>query len=159
MQRLWIERVSWDEPLPSNLADLFYKFQNQLGSLNRISVPRWTRQSGSSLRVQLHGFSDASNSAYSAVIFLRVETESAPIEVTMLYAKTKVAPVKLLSVPRLELCGALLLVKALTFVQTAMKLSDAPTFCWSDSTTVLAWLKSPAAKWKPFVAHRVAKIQ
>ncbi|XP_055591188.1 uncharacterized protein LOC129743234 [Uranotaenia lowii] len=103
-------------------------------------------------------FSDASEQAYGACAYFRSTDSAGNIAVGLLTAKSKVAPLKKRSIPRLELCGAL------EAAQLYRKISSAfgrtfPTFFWVDSTTVLAWLKSNPSNWTTFVANRVSKIQ
>ncbi|XP_018402353.1 PREDICTED: uncharacterized protein LOC108779395, partial [Cyphomyrmex costatus] len=158
IQLLWLNRVEWDTPLTGDLLSKCQLFTSQLAGLGNVSIPRWTKLGDEPQAVELHGFSDASNAAYAAVVYLRVESLVGQRQVSLMYAKTKVAPLKVLSVPRLELCAAVLLTRSLDFVQKAMKLVNVPTFCWTDSSVVLAWLNATPSRWKTFVANRVSEI-
>lgn len=158
LQIFWIRQIGWDEPLPHDLAERCLTYHAQLPRLGEIAIPRWTGQSNEPQNYEIHGFADASNAAYAAVVYLRVESLTQSIQVSLLMAKTKVAPIKVQSIPRLELCAAVLLTRLITFVQTTMQLQKAPVYCWSDSSVVLSWLSCHPSKWKTFVANRVSEI-
>ncbi|XP_029161629.1 uncharacterized protein LOC114933291 [Nylanderia fulva] len=98
-----------------------------------IKIPRWTGQGPQTLALEIHGFADASNRAYAAVVYLRVYHSLSDFAKNLIAAKTKVAPVK-------------------TLVGT-------PIHCWTDSTIALAWLRQHPSKWNTYVANRVAEIQ
>lgn len=128
--------------------------------MSRIRVPRWLQVLGRS-SYELHRFADASQRAYAAAVFLRGKTGDGRCTTTLLIAKTKVTPVRTVSIPRLELCGAMLLVRLLCQVLDALRVGrDFPTLtAWSDSRTVLAWIKGHPSKWSVFVSNRVSEIQ
>ena len=107
--------------------------------------------------VQLHGFSDASEQAYGPVVYLCIVT-SEKIIISILSSKTKVAPIKQLSIPRLELQAALLLTRLLISIRNAV-LSELPFQCWTDSGIVLTWLRQHASNWKTFIANRISEMQ
>ena len=102
--------------------------------LGEMRVPRWLHTSQGDLRVELHGFADASERAYAAAVYARSRSDEIGGEPLLLTAKTKVAPIRQVSLPRLELCAAALLTKLVSHVQKTMALADAPTHLWSDST-------------------------
>ena len=165
MQQLWQERISWDDALPSHINSLWNQFVVELPLLRNISLPRHI-DIRRTVEVQLIGFSDASQKAYAAVSYLRVMYESGKIAVYFLGCKTKVAPLKagkldpLLSIPRLELCAALLLAQLLNKLRSSLS-AEVPIskMCaWTDSTTVLSWLNAEPKSFKVFVTNRIAKI-
>nr|XP_034195323.1 uncharacterized protein LOC117611486 [Osmia lignaria] len=157
LQKLWLAKVSWDDNLPPDLARDCEKFHSMLSYTRDISIPRWVGVGGEIKTVQLHGFCDASHLAYAAAVYIRVESSST--KVTLLYAKTKVAPLKVQSIPRLELCAAELLSRAINFVLGALRVKLDAIVCWSDSKVVLDWLNAPPGNWKTFVANRVSEVQ
>ena len=109
--------------------------------------------------VELHGFSDASQMAYAAAVYARVIQKMGKINTSLIMAKTKVAPVKTLSLPRLELCAAALLCKLLNKVMKTLDLELKRTYAWTDAKAVLAWIKGDPNRWTPFVKNRVIEIR
>ncbi|CAD6210186.1 GSCOCG00010884001-RA-CDS [Cotesia congregata] len=94
----------------------------------------------------------------AAVVYLRVTDEEGNSTITLVCSKTKVAPIKRLTIPRLELSAAVLLSKLMRHVQLTLELQDIPVFLWTDSSITLAWVKSNPMKWKEYVGNRVAAI-
>ena len=92
--------------------------------------------------LQLHGFSDASTSAYTGVVYLRTTDTSGKVHVSLVASKSKVAPIKRLTVPRLELCGAHLLTKLLEHTRITMQIPIEDVHARTDSTIVVSWLDS-----------------
>ncbi|XP_031781161.1 uncharacterized protein LOC103316074 [Nasonia vitripennis] len=158
MQDLWIQKCDWDTPLPEDFRERWYAYCKSLSELPSLSIDRWLGVT-STRSYQLHGFSDASSRAYAAAVYLRVDKGDGTFSVSLLAAKTKVSPVKTVSIPNLELCGAALLVKLLCHVRKLDFLSATPVFAWSDSQIVLTWLRKHPCHWKTFVANRVSYIQ
>jgi hypothetical protein len=109
-------------------------------------VPRWTGQSKKSLSLKVHGFSDASSRAYAAVVYLTVIHSKSNFQDSLICAKTKVAPIKTISIPRLELNAVVLLSRLLIWMKQAPCLSNVPIYGWTDSTIILAWLKQHPSK-------------
>lgn len=116
MQLLWKEQIGWDESPPSTIIDQWNKVQSEIHMLNQLVIPRWVSYSPND-NFELHGFCDASELAYAAVIYLKNVTKNI---ICLLIAKTRVALLKHtkneLTIPRLELCGATLLAKLTKFV-------------------------------------------
>ncbi|CAG7821712.1 unnamed protein product [Allacma fusca] len=111
------------------------------------------------LNFQRHGFSDASEKAYGACLNLRTESKAGDIQTRLICSKTKVAPTKRISFPRLELFGALLLARLIASVKPALPVTIQETHGWTDSTIVYFWLSSPPQLWKAFIANRVTEVQ
>lgn len=157
MQRLWKCAVDWDSPLPADIVVLWTEFYDALPALSSLSIPRWLGTSPS-VKTELHGFSDASCKAYACVIYARIETSDGRVDTVLVSAKTRVAPLKHQTTPRLELCGAVLLARLITQVRSALAFSHWPVHCWTDATIVLAWLRGQSSQWRTFVASRVAEL-
>ncbi|XP_075156248.1 uncharacterized protein LOC142229564 [Haematobia irritans] len=156
MQQLWLDEIEWDDHLKPLTLIKWKTFVKKYKDIDTIRIPRWIKYSPA-CKIELHGFCDSSEMAYAAVLFARVEIDG-KIFSNLLVSKTRVAPIKKLSLPRLELCGALLLSELIHCILPQLKLPKCSLFLWSDSTIVLAWLKKPSYTWVTFVANRVAKI-
>ncbi|KMQ83668.1 hypothetical protein RF55_19391, partial [Lasius niger] len=158
LQELWSLKLGWDDKLPEPIASRWSHFHLQLPLLDEFSIPRFVLSVQSDF-VEIHAFCDASQSAYCAVVYIRSVTIDHGIKVSLLTSKTRVAPVKTVSLPRLELCSALLLTNLLEAVLPTLNINISKCFAWSDSRVTLAWIASEPRRWLPFVANRVAKIQ
>ena len=152
MQKLWIHKVAWDEPLDEEIHKEWIDVASDLKSVTQLSV---SRRYFSSAFVQpvLHSFADASLKAYGAVVFLTQGDE-----VSFIVAKSRVAPLKELTLPRLELMAALVATRLTHFVVKAIPLKDPSIFVWSDSQIVLHWVNS-RKQLPTFVRHRITEIQ
>ncbi|XP_018372878.1 PREDICTED: uncharacterized protein LOC108767463, partial [Trachymyrmex cornetzi] len=159
LQELWQSGVHWDESVPQNLHARWLKLRAQLFDLNQIRIPRGVRLNSDLHFIQLHGFCDASQSAYGACIYVRTESSSGEYHSELLCSKSRVAPIKATSLPRLELSAALLLARLIASVQASLDVSYIQIFLWSDSTISLNWIASPSRRWSVFVANRVGEIQ
>lgn len=158
LQRLWLEKLTWDESVSLTLHQQWLEFASELDSLNSLNIPRKV-VCCPAVCVELHGFSDASVHAYGACVFIRSVNDKGECLVRLLCAKSRVAPLKTLTTPRLELCAALILARLIKTVIESLKLKLDNVYCWSDSTIVLCWLRTPPNLLKPFVDNRVAEIQ
>lgn len=158
IQELWLQNLPWDGPVPIKIQTKWEEFVTKLSHVDSIVLPRWTYQNQNSI-TELHGFCDASEKAYGAAIYIKVMNSSEKTEVILLTAKSKVAPAKQkTTIPRLELCAAVLLAKLLKRTINTLSLHQSATFAWTDSMIVLSWIKGNPTKWKTFVANRVSEI-
>ncbi|XP_051167791.1 uncharacterized protein LOC127285698 [Leptopilina boulardi] len=158
LQDISILRIDWDVELPTEVQERWTQYYQSLAGLSGIQIPRWLGSFSNSL-IELHGFSDASTRAYAAAVYVRVLKYKEDAQVTLLAAKSKVAPIKTATIPKLELCGAALLVKLLKYVRRLTFLNTVPVTAWSDSQVTLAWINQHPSKWKTFIANRVSYIQ
>lgn len=157
MQRLWLHKLSWDEALSQDIVEEWVSITQCLRVLNNIRVPRRVIID-SSRRVELHIFTDASERAYGACLYVRSISENGDIWVRLLVAKSRVAPLKPTTIPRLELCGALCGARLYKKVITALRVKVTRTVLWTDSTIVLGWLRMLPRKLQTFVRNRVGEI-
>ena len=108
--------------------------------------------------MQLHGFSDTSADAYSDVVYLWMQDTVGNVHVTLVTSKTRIAPIKQLSIPRLELCGAQLLVKLLSRTRATLNIPLESVVARTDSTIVLNWLDGNPRRFKTYVGNRISFI-
>ena len=156
MQELWNPNLGWDSPLPDALRIRHKEWREELGQLAGWGLPRCYFANEESKEISLHGFSDASEKAYGAVIYIRAIYEHHPPTVQLVVAKSRVLPLKeKRTIPELELSGAVLLTNLLQTVQQTLGLEGKEVRAWSDSTTVLCWLNAPPTKYKVFVGNRI----
>ncbi|KAJ8951488.1 hypothetical protein NQ318_000184 [Aromia moschata] len=159
IQQLWARNTDWDSPPSDDILDIWTQFKQELSAIQDIHIPRHIIPE-SYIALELHGFCDASSRGYSAVIYLRSTLPSGKIQVNFICAKSKVAPLKSISIPRLELCSALLLSELMNFVLSFFEdhITISKVYAWSDSTITLAWINSSPHRWGTFVCNRVTKI-
>lgn len=160
VQKLWSLGLDWDDPAPHNIAESWSRFRTEFSSLASLIIPRFVPGLNSTT-LQIHGFCDSSELGYAAVVYFRCEHGDGQVTTHLIIARSKVAPLKKISIPRLELCAAVLLADLIAHVKDVFNnhLAFDDIFCWSDSTVTLAWLKSPSSRWKTYVSNRVSHIQ
>ena len=156
MQQTWVEGLAWDDRLPSDIVDKWIELRTGMKDLNKLQITRCVIPSKQHVQ-QLHVFCDASEKGYAAAVYVRTEDLDKNIQVSFLTAKTRVAPVKQLSMPRLELCAAQLGATLLHTMSQILNIHD--IYAWTDNTIVLSWLSKLPRTWNTFVANRVANIQ
>ena len=126
--------------------------------LSLIKIPRCLRKSIEVGHIEIHTFSDASEKQYSAVVYIRHEYKDGGVSVRLVAAKTRLAPLKTISIPRLELMGAVIGLRLSKQVCTALELPVQDVTFLIDSTTVGFWIRGQSRKYKTFVAHRISEI-
>lgn len=156
LQNLWEMKLDWDESLDQEIVEQWIKYKNDMESVTRIEIPRCLGLGNENTKYEVHVFADASEKAYGAVAYLRNINEQT---VNIIMAKSRVAPLKKITLARLELCAALLATETIKKLQNILELEKIEIFCWSDSTITLAWLNKNPNSWKTFVGNRVAQIQ
>ena len=159
-QELWVRGLNWDQKVDADLMLLWNKWKDDLRTLSRLRIPRCFVSTLDDIsNIEIHGFGDASPKAYGAVVYALIKDVSGEAKVQLIMSKSKVAPTKRVTLPRLELLAAYILSKLLKFVLKALKVSVNRTVCWSDSLVALNWIRKQSRSWKLFVANRVQSIQ
>ncbi|KAL0840696.1 hypothetical protein ABMA28_015888 [Loxostege sticticalis] len=158
LQKLWQLKVDWDQPVPDEIKISWDEFLNSLLILHKINIPRFVL-SDTPKTIEIHCFSDASQVGYGACIYTRTISLDGVVTVNLLCSKSRAAPLKPVTIPRLELCAALLASRLCKTVVESIRYVPDRVVYWSDSSIVLGWLSSDTSKLKTFVANRVGEIK
>lgn len=158
MQKLWESGSGWDESVSQDVFNAWNDFEAKLHCLSHIRVSRQVTIS-TYIDIQLHGFCDASTKAYGAVVYIRAVDSNGSCFIKILCAKSRVAPLKTISLPRLELSSAVLLARLAKRINDTLNITFSSITLWSDSTIALAWIASEPNLYKTFVANRITEIQ
>ncbi|XP_011687412.1 PREDICTED: uncharacterized protein LOC105449728 [Wasmannia auropunctata] len=158
MQEIWTLRLEWDNPILPKTAERWKLFVKGLQDLPTLEFPRWLGLK-SNQTFKLHGFADASPHAYAAVVFCRSISDNGIANTHLICSKAKVAPLKCMTIPRLELAGAALVTKLVKHLLNLLDRDHVPIYLWTDSTVVYTWITNHPSRWKDFVHNRVCYIQ
>ena len=154
LQRLWEQNVRWDESITPSIHDAWLQWRTELTLLTSKEIRRcYFPKSAHITSTQLHRFCDASEVAYAGVVYLRLTDSDGNVHISLVASKTKVAPIKPLTIPRLELCGAQLLARLLHHVKDVLHVSHNNVFAWTDSLIVLDWLVGNPGCFKTYVGN------
>ncbi|XP_055615272.1 uncharacterized protein LOC129761561 [Toxorhynchites rutilus septentrionalis] len=160
LQDIWRSGIAWDDQIPSLLEDKWKLWIRILPNVKAVQIPRCYRHLTSSTdtnRVQLHMFVDSSEKGLAAVAYFRFE-EDGKIECALIGSKTRVAPLKYLSIPRLELQAAVVGARLADSIVKSHRLVIAKRFFWTDSRDVMCWLRSDHRRYSSFVASRIGEL-
>ena len=160
LQDMWTAGLDWDEELPELLALLARGWFSEPCDLKKLHIPRCLQEKEKMVdTLSPHTFAESSESAYGAVVYARYSYQDSSTSTNIVTAKTKVAPSKTISIPRLELMGTVVGFRLAKRIATAMDFPIRRATFWSDSINVLWWIRSRSRQFKPFVANRVGEIQ
>lgn len=156
LQSLWSSKLDWDEEVPDVIKKVWVKFTHNLNLLSTLQISRRVLIDNFDY-IEMHCFCDASQLAFGACVYIRSKDVAGNVQTSLLCAKARVAPLKPTTIPRLELCSALLGAQLSSAVTQALRCRIDRHVYWSDSKVVLGWLQS-ANRTKAFVTNRVAAI-
>lgn len=138
LQDLWKLSLAWD---PQEISDKWTRFRAEIFCSNELIIQRHISCSNH-VNIQLHGFADSSQKAYSAALYLHMQNTSNEIVIKLISSKTKVAPIETVTIPRLELCACLLFAKLFKKVENCLTIKVDEYNLWPDSTVALRWLRT-----------------
>ena len=159
LRELWQLHLGWDDNVPESIAKEWNRWKNELPLLNNYPIQRCQFNTSKEVHSwEIHGLYDASQKTYACSIYIRVVYSDASVITSLITAKTKVAPLRSVTIPKLELCAAHLLARVLSHVCELLKPREECVYAWSDSSITLAWIQTPSQHLKLIVANRVAEI-
>ncbi|GIY58539.1 hypothetical protein CDAR_607721 [Caerostris darwini] len=161
MQEIWERGLDWDSKLPEDLESKWKKWCAEIEVLGEMKIERcyFSRVVGKMDSVEVHIFSDASIVAYGAVAYFRYVNLRGEVGTSFVMSKSRISPLKKLSLPRLELMGALIAARLWKYLSKVFCGLVDGVFLWTDSEICLCWIKGSAREWKQFVSNRVLEIQ
>ena len=137
LQELWVLKLDWDASLPSNLHTKWLLYRKEIIKLNSLKISR-NMLIDLPINIQLHAFSDSSEKAYGVAVYLRSTDAQGNVLINLVGSKSRVAPVKTQTLPRLELCAANLMVQFVHKITKDLNLKIDSTNYWTDSEIVLS---------------------
>lgn len=155
-QEMWVSGVDWDEALPPELRQKALAWLAELGELSDIKVPRCLKTSASVREESLHVFTDASKDAFGAAAYARYVYIDDSVSSTLIAAKSKVTPLRSVSLPRAELIAAVTGVRLGSEISKTLDIKSVVS--WTDSMNVLHCIYGQNKNFKPFIAHRIGEI-
>ena len=153
-------KLPWDSEVPEELKGQWEAWLETLRMVVKFEVPRCIKPVGfEDAFLELHNFSDASQRGYGCCTYLRCVDRSGRISVSLVLSKSKVAPLKQVTIPRLELEAAVLAAKVDNMLRSELDLQLGPSYFWVDSEIVLKYIQNEDRKFHVFVANRIGMIR
>ncbi|XP_049294220.1 uncharacterized protein LOC125769530 [Anopheles funestus] len=160
MQDIWRTGCNWDEPIEATCYERWCQMIQNMQNVGLLKIPRsyFGKALSSEIKdVQLHVFTDASETAFGCVAYFRAVVQG-EVRCSLVMSRTKVAPLKKISIPRLELLGAVLGARMAKTIRDNHKLAIDRVVIWTDAKVVLSWIRSDHRRYKQFVGFRVGEI-
>ncbi|XP_069134375.1 uncharacterized protein [Argopecten irradians] len=160
LQEMCRNGVGWDDPLPNCSQPQWEAWIKDIQNLSQVNIPRCLKPSwfGIPTVVELHHFSDASSIGYGQCSYVRL-VNNTEVHCALVASKARVTPVKVVTIPRLELTAAVLSVKMSIFLKNELDLYVNNEYFWTDSRVVLGYINNEARRFQVFVANRVQMIR
>ena len=161
LQAITSLKDGWDSKVPDDLADAWVAWRAHLPRLQDISVPRCYKPLNfdSVSQSSLHTFSDASEIGYGVASYLRQVDVSGLVNVSLVLGKSRVTPMKPVTIPRLELTAAVVAVKAGAMIKEELMIPYLQEWYWTDSKISLGYIMNDTRRFRVFVANRAQKIR
>ena len=161
LQNACRQKLQWDETISESDTDKWANWLQSISSLSKVSIDRCiqpTELDMSTSVVELHMFSDASEYAYGSAVYSKIYDVNGNVKCSLLIGKSRLAPIKAMSIPRLELAAAALSVKLFMLAKQELEFKVHEKYFWTDSMIVLGYINNEGKRYKTFVANRLAVI-
>lgn len=160
LQDLCRNQYGWDDKIPDEFIHRWEAWLRELPKLEQLTVDRCFKspELGGIASCQLHHFSDASKQGYGAATYLRITDAGGNVKCSFVMGKARLAPIKPVTVPRMELSAAVVATRLEKMSRGELSLPINQSFFWTDSTCVLRYLENQDKRFQTFVANRVATI-
>ena len=161
LQEMCRNGTGWDDPLPENLHPKWNAWKTDIGNLQLIQIPRCYQplKFGTVIKTELHHFSDASTTGYGQCSYVRLINTEGKVHCALVIGKSRVAPTKIVTIPRLELAAAVVSVKVSELLKEELEYENVEEFFWTDSKVILGYISNEARRFHTFVANRVQTIR
>ena len=160
-QKLWQLNLGWDDNIPTKLSGIWSTWRKELPLITSHPILRFYHSPDRQVHdLQIHGFCDASQQAIAGAVYIRSLYTDTTVSTSLVIAKTKVAPLKTVTIPKLELSSAVLLSKLFSTVCKELGIKPCKMFAWCDSTVALGWISTSPHKLKtllPIVSSLLLK--
>ncbi len=156
LRKLWTLQLGWDAEPPVSIIEHWNQWKSQLQFISSHQVTRKYSTTPGVINQSLHGFADASQEAYGAVVYMQQTHPDGSSSTAIIIAKARVLPLRGLTIPRAELSAAYMLAKLLSYCSSILDIRSITA--WSDSSIVLCWLRKSPNSLNTFVANRVNNI-
>jgi hypothetical protein len=161
LQDLCRDNYDWDDSVPNELLSRWEKWRSDLHLLEQVKLPRCVKPTGfgKPTKIEIHSFSDASDVGIGQVSYLRLTNAEGQIHVSFLMGKARVASLKLMSTPRMELTAAVVSVNVSSMLSKELKYKETEALYHTDSTVVLGYINNEARRFHTYVGNRVQYIR
>ena len=161
LQDLCRSGASWDDPISDELSSRWSRWRSEIPALERLEVKRCFKPPDFNklAKVELHHFSDACETGLGQCSYLKFVNEDGRVHCAFVMGKARVAPLKHVTVPRMELTAAVISAKVGKFLKDELKYSSISEYFWVDSKIVLGYVNNEAKRFNVFVANRVQQIR
>nr|XP_039271502.1 uncharacterized protein LOC120345955 isoform X3 [Styela clava] len=160
LQELCKSKIDWDDPIPENVQPRVNAWIDDLHGIDYLTISRCIKPPnfGVVKVVEMHHFSDACQSGYGQCSYVRLVNENGDSHCTLLMGKSRVAPLKQISIPRMELTAATISARMSRYLREELRYENIKEYFWVDSMVVLGYVNNPVKRFHVFVANRIQQI-